>query len=173
MTRRAIPFPVRDNGDMPRRVTSPTFVGRGPELAALDAALDRAAAGCPAFAFIGGESGVGKTRLLREAESRAHARGARVLLGQCLELAGAQIPYAPLVAALRPLARGLGADAAQELPAGARNALAELLPELGGTGPPADEEAPARQGRLFEGLLALLERLGRSAPVLLIIEDLH
>ena len=164
---------MRDNGDVSRRVTSSTFVGRGAELALLSGALDRAAEGRPAFAFVGGESGVGKTRLLREFESRASARGARVLLGQCLELGGAQIPYAPLVAALRPLARGLAAEEAETLPVSARNALAELLPELGGTGTRADDEASARQGRLFEAILALLERLGRTGPVLLAIEDLH
>jgi DNA-binding CsgD family transcriptional regulator/tetratricopeptide (TPR) repeat protein len=155
------------------RITSATFVGRGAELDILSGALDRAADGRPAFAFVGGESGVGKTRLLREFESRARERGARVLLGQCLELGGAQIPYAPLVGALRPLARGLAGDEAETLPASTRNALAELLPELGGTGIRADEEASARQGRLFEALLTLLARLGRSAPVLLAIEDLH
>jgi DNA-binding CsgD family transcriptional regulator/tetratricopeptide (TPR) repeat protein len=160
-------------GEMSRRVTSPVFVGRTTELDLLESALERAAAGRPAFAFVGGESGVGKTRLLREFEGRAGARGAHVLLGQCLELGGAQIPYAPLVAALRPLARGLDAVEAETLPAATRNALAELLPELGGTGTRADEEPRARQGRLFEGLLALLERLGRSAPVLLAIEDFH
>src|SRR5215218_7436212 len=160
-------------GDVSRRVTSPVFVGRAAELDLLGGALDRAAAGRPAFAFIGGESGVGKTRLLREFESRARATGARVLLGQCLELGGAQIPYAPLVAALRPLARGLDDAETATLPAATRNALAELLPELGGTGMRADEEPHARQGRLFEALLALLERLGRSGPVLLAIEDLH
>jgi len=159
--------------DVSRRVTSPVFVGRTAELALLGDALDRAAAGRPAFAFIGGESGVGKTRLLREFESRARARGARVLLGQCLELGGAQIPYAPLVAALRPLVRGLAGGEAETLPDATRNALAELLPELGGTGTRSDDEPRARQGRLFEALLALLERLGRSGPVLLAIEDLH
>jgi predicted ATPase len=159
--------------DVSLRVTSPVFVGRAAELERLSAGLDRAAGGEPAFAFVGGESGVGKTRLLREFEARARARGARVLLGQCLELGGAQIPYAPLTAALRPLVRGLTDADAESLPAGTRNALAELLPELGGTGTRADEEPRARQGRLFEALLALLERLGRSQPVLLAIEDLH
>jgi len=159
-----------------RRVSSSTFVGRSAELDLLGGALDRAAAGRPAFVFVGGESGVGKTRLVRELEARARARGGRVLLGQCLALGGAQIPYAPLVSALRPLARGIaaaGADDPDVLPAAARNALAELLPELGGTGSRAEEEPSARQGRLFEAMLALLERLGRSGPVLLAIEDLH
>src|ERR687898_870692 len=145
-------------GEMSRRLTSPVFVGRAAELDLLEGALERAAAGRPAFAFIGGESGVGKTRLLREFETRARARGAHALLGHCMELGGAQIPYAPLVAALRPLARGLDDVQAETLPAATRNALAELLPELGGTGTRSDEEPRARQGRLFEALLAVLER---------------
>src|SRR5215204_5589641 len=161
--------------EMSRRVSSATFVGRSAELELLGGALEQAARGRPAFVFVGGESGVGKTRLLRELEARACARGTRVLLGRCLELGGAQIPYAPLVAALRPLARGIGAGGGGDgdLPEAARNALAELLPELGGTGTRADDEPSARQGRMFEAMLALLERLGREGPVLLAIEDLH
>ncbi len=119
--------------------------------------------GRPASSFVGGESGVGKTRLLREFEPRARAGSARVLLGQCLELGGAQIPYAPIVSALRPLARGL-ADEGRTLPQATRNALADLMPELGGTGTHGRRGAGARQGRLFEALLSLLERLGRDAP---------
>src|SRR5215207_4505523 len=159
--------------EMSRRVSSATFVGRSAELELLGGALEQAARGRPAFVFLGGESGVGKTRLLREFESRARARGARVLLGQCLELGGAQIPYAPIVAALRPLARGLADAGSDELPQATRNALADLMPELGGTGSRTDDEPSARQGRLFEAMLSLLERLGRDAPVLLAVEDLH
>ena len=63
--------------DVNRRMTSPVFVGREAELEALDGALARAAGGEPAFAFIGGESGVGKTRLMAELQARARARGMR------------------------------------------------------------------------------------------------
>ena len=97
------------------RVSSPTFVGRTDELAALDGALGRAAAGVPAFAFVAGESGVGKSRLIAEFESRAREAGARTLVGHCLELAGTSIPYAPIVGALRPIAREL-ADRAPTSP---------------------------------------------------------
>ena len=89
------------------RVSSPTFVGRTDELAALEGALSRAAAGVPAFAFVAGESGVGKSRLIGELESRAREASARTLVGHCLELGGTAIPYAPLVGALRPVAREL------------------------------------------------------------------
>jgi predicted ATPase len=153
-----------------RRVSSATFVGRAEELAVLDGALTRASAGTPAFAFAGGESGVGKSRLVAEFEARATAAGARVLIGHSLELGGTAFPYAPLVDALRPVAREL-ADCSSDidLPAGTRAALAELLPEFEQEGAPV----PASQSRLFEALLVLIEHLGRNGPVALVLEDLH
>jgi len=59
------------------RVASPTFVGRGAELAALDEALDAAAGGRTTTVLIGGDPGVGKTRLLETWNPRARDRGAR------------------------------------------------------------------------------------------------
>src|SRR5690349_2411959 len=160
------------------RVSSPTFVGRADELAALDGALGRAAAGVPAFTFVAGESGVGKSRLIAELESRAARAGARVFVGHCLELGGGAIPYAPLVDALRPIARELvecGSDLADALPPVSRAALAELMPEFSGragTDSSADG-GNTQQARVFEALLALIERLGRVQPVVLVLEDLH
>ena len=63
--------------DVTRRIACPVFVGRDAELESLSRALDRAAGAQPAFAFIAGESGVGKTRLLQELETRAREAGAR------------------------------------------------------------------------------------------------
>ncbi len=79
-----------------RRVSSSTFVGRTEELATLEAAARR----MPAFAFVAGESGVGKSRLVAELEARAEVP---FLVGHCLELGGTTFPYAPLAEALRPL----------------------------------------------------------------------
>ena len=151
------------------RVSSPTFVGRADELASLESALDRAAAGVPAFTFVAGESGIGKSRLLAEFEARSESAGARVLVGHCLELGGTSIPYAPLIDALRPIARELGEQRSQ-LPAGTRTALTALMPELGGA---EADDGGGHQARIFEALLALLERMGREQPVVLLIEDLH
>jgi ATP/maltotriose-dependent transcriptional regulator MalT len=89
-----------------RRVSSPTFVGRSEELAALDAAVARA----PGFTFVAGESGVGKSRLVSEFEARAELP---VLVGHCLELGGTTFPYAPLVEALRPLGESVPDAASQ------------------------------------------------------------
>jgi len=157
------------------RVSSPMFVGRADELAALDGALGRAAAGVPAFTFVAGESGVGKSRLVAELEARARTAGARVFVGHCLELGGAAIPYAPLVDALRPIARELvecGSDLADALPPASRAALAELMPEFRSPDAIAEDES-GHQARVFEALLALIERLGRVQPVVLVLEDLH
>jgi predicted ATPase len=157
------------------RVSSPTFVGRADELAALEGALDRAAAGVPAFTFVAGESGVGKSRLVAELEGRARHAGAQVFVGHCLELGGAAIPYAPLVDALRPIARELvecGSDLADALPPASRAALAELMPEFRSPDAGGDGDG-SHQARVFEALLALIERLGRVQPVVLVLEDLH
>jgi DNA-binding CsgD family transcriptional regulator/tetratricopeptide (TPR) repeat protein len=148
------------------RVTSTRLVGRSAELADLRGLLDEAAAGRPGIVFVGGESGVGKTRLLTELE-RASEESVQVLHGECLELGEGELPYAPLVGALRPLAREHDPVLAA-LPEGARAELATLLPELQAPGPPAGD-----QGRLFEALLGLLDRLGRREPVLLALEDIH
>src|ERR1700712_4692488 len=98
-------IPGRDTERVSSRVTSTRFVGRAAELEELRAGLAEAVAGRPALAFVAGESGVGKTRLLSELERAARADGVRVIGGDCVELGEGELPYAPIVGALRPLAR--------------------------------------------------------------------
>jgi DNA-binding CsgD family transcriptional regulator/tetratricopeptide (TPR) repeat protein len=165
---------------VPTRVSSPEFVGRATELERLEAALDRAADGTAAAVFVGGESGIGKTRLLRELERRAVDRGARVLRGDCLAFGADGLPYAPIAAALRGLARDLSPSAFEELVGPGAGDLARLLPELSVSHAP---EEPAEgvsgagdaiaQARLFGLLRTLLDRLAAEAPVLFAIEDIH
>jgi DNA-binding CsgD family transcriptional regulator len=154
---------------MASRVTSATFVGRTPELAELRGALSEAVGGRPSLAFVAGESGVGKTRLLSELERSARADGIRVIGGDCVELGEGELPYAPIVGALRPLARS-GHPAFKALSDAARCALAQILPGLGETR--NDDEATA-QARLFDGLLELLELLAGEDGLMVTIEDLH
>src|SRR3954470_14822693 len=116
-----------DTGTVPTRVTSSRFIGRSRELAELEAAWRDASAGRPSLAFIAGESGVGKTRLVAELEPRVRDLGGRVISGDCVELGEGELPYAPIVAALRPLA-GNDDPALASLPPAARSALARLLP---------------------------------------------
>src|SRR5689334_6051213 len=157
-------------------MTSARVVGRGSELAELEAALADSAAGKPSIVFVAGESGVGKTRLLAEFERRARASSppARVLGGDCVELGEGELPYAPLVAALRPLAR-VQDPVVADLPEATRGELGALVPGLAPArfDARAGERDDAAQGRLFEALLALFEALGRQSTLLLSIEDIH
>jgi predicted ATPase len=79
------------------RVASPTLVGRIEELELLEAASRRAANGEPAVVLVGGEAGVGKTRLTSELVARCAADGTRVLAGGCVPVGEGALPYAPIV----------------------------------------------------------------------------
>jgi ATP/maltotriose-dependent transcriptional regulator MalT len=149
-------------------MTSARFVGRTAQLAELEAALRDAAERRPSLALIAGESGVGKSRLADELVQRAREEGARVLWGDSVELGEGELPYAPLLGALRPLVRDRD-PALDALPEVLRTGLDSLLPGLGAGG----GEDGVTQTRVFEGLLALLEALGEEGPVVLVIEDLH
>ncbi|WP_370415026.1 AAA family ATPase [Streptomyces fradiae] len=158
-------------GAVETRSVSPVFVGRAGELTALTEALSRAAAGEPQALLLGGEAGVGKTRLVEEFTARARAAGAVVALGGCVEIGADGLPFAPFSTALRALRRELPEEFAAAA-AGQEGELARLLPELGDpTGhEPAAEEATAR---LFELTVRLLEGLAADRTVALVLEDLH
>ena len=83
------------------------FVGRSGDLEVVLDAYARAERGEGAVILVGGEAGVGKTRLVGEAGAQARRHGARVLVGQCLDLEEGGLPYAPLVDMLRTLDRDL------------------------------------------------------------------
>jgi len=152
-------------------VTSQRLVGRSLELAQLQAALADAATGQPSLAFVVGESGVGKSRLVGELQARAAGDGVRVLSGECVELGEGELAYAPLITALRPLMRDRD-PVLDALPGDIRDELATLLPGLG-SGRERAGGGGGDQARVFEALLAVLDGLSRDAAVLLVIEDLH
>ncbi|MGW4164269.1 helix-turn-helix transcriptional regulator [Streptomyces sp. NPDC004788] len=158
-------------GAVETRSVSPVFVGRAGELNALTEALSRSGAGEPQALLVGGEAGVGKTRLIEEFTARARAQGAVVVLGGCVEVGGDGLPFAPFSTALRALRRELPEEFAAATD-GQEGELARLLPELGDIGglEPAAEDATAR---LFELTARLLERLAEDRTLVLVLEDLH
>ena len=155
-------------------VVSPVLIGRGEELAVLTAALDRALAGETGFVLLGGEAGVGKTRLLRELSARAEDAGFGVLSGQCVEPGAEGLPFAPLVDVLRTLARTMPPDQLGRVLGPAASALSRLLPELAPQAPPpvSAGETP-QKAQLLELVLGVLGRLSAVRPVLLAVEDVH
>jgi DNA-binding CsgD family transcriptional regulator len=156
-------------------------VGRIGELAELELALHEASEGRPGVVLLGGESGIGKTRLVSEFASRAaHGNNgnaaAVVLRGEAVEQREGELPYAPLLSALRPLARTRH-PALDQLSPASISELATLLPPLTrGDGRAPSERIggdPGSQLRLFEALLELLDVLGAQSPVAFVLEDMH
>lgn len=151
--------------DMSPHVSSEVLVGREADLAALRDALKRTRSAEPSTVLVGGEAGVGKTRLVEEFTRTAAADGARVLTGQSLELGEEGLPFGPFAAALRELVHSDGTAVLD----GRESEFARLLPELGS--PP--DAADTRRGYLFELVASLFARLSESRPVVLVLEDLH
>jgi len=161
---------------MPSRLTSNHFVGRVGELAELELAVQEASAGRPTLVLLGGDSGVGKTRLVGELEDRLLAAGddgPLILRGDGVEQADGELPYAPLLSALRPLVREHH-PALERMSPGGRQQLATILPGLETVAPvpPGEARAPD-QLRLFEAMLELIDCLTAGAPLVLILEDMH
>jgi DNA-binding CsgD family transcriptional regulator/tetratricopeptide (TPR) repeat protein len=154
------------------RAHGPTFVGRIEELHALEAALKRAADAEPAVVLVGGEAGIGKTRLIAELTARRAHGGTRVLYGGCVPVGDGGLPYAPIVEALRALLSDVGVNKVRELVGPSWSELARLLPALGAPDQTVQPEQAA-QARLFELLLGLLGRLSEQDPLVLVVEDLH
>ena len=78
-----------------------------------------------------GEAGVGKSRLEAELLRHAGEFGAVALTGGCLNVGEGVLAYAPMVEALRPLARIMDPEELDRVLGGARAELARLVPEPG------------------------------------------
>ncbi|KQV07405.1 helix-turn-helix transcriptional regulator [Leifsonia sp. Root112D2] len=176
-------------------VASPAMIGRESDLESLNQELAASLGGLSRGVVIGGEAGIGKTRLFEEFAASA-ARKAFVLVGRCVDLGADSQPYAPIAAVLRSLAAALEREGrehvADEAPAASgersetgmsagmtmlldaagpgRAGLAALLPELTGT-----ESESQRIGaeRLYELVAVLLETVSHQHPLLVMIEDIH
>ena len=142
-------------------------MGRREQLALLDEAMGAAQAGVPGLVLLGGDAGIGKTRLLDHFADRLTESGVGVLRTACVELGAEGLPLAPVSAALRQLIGMVGLDALTRDQPGVA-ALLRLLPEYG---VPADDAVD--QVQLFDLYGALLHRLGTEHALVWIVDDLH
>src|SRR5438552_18657609 len=81
------------------RVVSPAMVGRDEELSIVEDALLSALRGDGGAVVVGGEAGVGKSRLVHELTRRALRLGCTVMSGVCSE-AELSLPYLPFLEAI-------------------------------------------------------------------------
>jgi tetratricopeptide (TPR) repeat protein len=164
-TPRSVPLPARLD---PARWAWP-MQGREMSLEQLASELERAGRS-KRLTLIGGESGIGKTRLASEFAARAHGDDAIVLYGRSSD--GPDPPYRPFGEALAHYLEHAPDSALVEDEA---RQLASVFPELTERAPADREErvAGAEQFVLFGAVAAFLERISRDAPLVLILEDLH
>lgn len=141
------------------------FVGRETQLNLLKLRLTEVRDGRARTVLVGGEPGVGKSRLLSEFARQARADGAQVLSGACEEHFGDPMPYGPLLEALETFGREHGAARAAELGGPAYQKLISFF-DLGG----ASMSAPQQ---ILLAVRRMLDDIGTKAPVVLIVEDLH
>ena len=163
-----IPLPAESTQVRESYLQAADFVGRDRELGMLRKALDQTLRGHGALWLIGGESGVGKSRLLDELRTVALVQGAHVDRGQAVTEGGSA--YQAFADVLRSAALSVRLS---PLEAGT---LGQVLPELSkllnhDIAPPPELDAQAAHARLQSVLCDLLLR--RSQPTLLILEDLH
>ncbi|HEX5193815.1 MAG TPA: AAA family ATPase, partial [Solirubrobacteraceae bacterium] len=155
-------------------LVSPVLVGREVELATLREGLARAESGQLVTALVGGEAGVGKSRLVQELLTHARERELRVLTGGCVELGGGGIPFAPIVEMLRTLTRELPPPELEAVLGGARAELGRLVPELEPERPDGDAERGERDpSRMLELVLGVIGRAASSAVLVLVFEDVQ
>jgi DNA-binding CsgD family transcriptional regulator/tetratricopeptide (TPR) repeat protein len=151
------------------------LVARARELELIRDLLDRAESREGGVLILRGDSGVGKSRLLRAAAEEACTRGWRCAHGRSYPVESG-IPYALFSDALLPLLREIGAPGRDLLAGSDGEELAYLFPFL----PPpverphADAREPAEiRMRLLGRFSRLLAGLSEGAPLLLALDDLQ
>ncbi len=158
--------------DLPRM----RLAGRQQELEQIQLSFGRAIGGRGTTVLLGGEAGVGKTRLAFEALERARQQGARLFVGACHEQEG-QMPYGPFVEALARYAHGQSKTVLADQFGEWAESLARLVPvvavKLGHPGAISVTQVPGDKQWLFAAMTGFFTRLAGLGPVVLFIDDLH
>jgi type II secretory pathway predicted ATPase ExeA len=150
-----------------------TFVGRAAEFKALYDAWESLRNHQRAHVMVLGDSGVGKTTLVDRFTAAVGLQGAAVGRVQCYDL-DREIPYsavAGLVLALldRPEALGTPPESLAEL----SRIVPQIRQRFGAIRPPKDTQGETARIEITEALHQLLEAVTESAPVILVVDDLH
>jgi predicted ATPase len=148
------------------------LVGRADEVGSLERLLDKLDQGRPGAVEVGGDPGIGKTRLLSEVATRADARGHMVLSGSASELER-DLPFSVFVDALDEYLEGLERAHLAAFDDDVRTELAHVFPSLSPLAAGRRVALQQERYRSHRAVRALLEQLAQTRPPLLVLDDLH
>jgi len=173
----------RAAGAVPATGPESTIIGRDIEIASLLRLARRVSKGRSAWAYVSGEVGIGKSRLLRELEARLRTGGWRVLTGQC-NAHSSHVPFgmwtgvlraifevrfghgvAELAASVEALATGHGAAASLI------GGIVSLVPDRATVPGPRDERGGRKM--ISDAVVAAITRAVSTHPIALLVEDAH
>ncbi|MFP4553892.1 MAG: ATP-binding protein, partial [Actinomycetota bacterium] len=156
-----------------RRSDAP-FVGREQERRAMVDSFERVLAGAGGVVLVEGEPGVGKTRTTVEAAEDARWRGFDVTWGMCRP--GALRPYAPIIEVLDSLSPLRVEQLSERVSPVWLGEVAKLVPSLARAvdAEPSAQLRPAEESaRTIEALVHTLAALGKIAPHVIVVDDVH
>ena len=160
----------------PQALQRTPFVGRADEREELRRRLDDAVSGRGSIVLLGGEPGVGKTRLSEELLRDARTRGCLCFVGHCYEMEGAP-PYVPFIEILEHSSRIVPPQTLRDTLGDTAPEVARLMPELRRAYPdipPAADLPPEQQRRFFfNAYREFVQRSCRLGPLVVLMDDLH
>ncbi|MGH7818494.1 MAG: ATP-binding protein, partial [Candidatus Binatia bacterium] len=162
------------------------LVGRSPELATLEALFERAAAGRGQIAFVVGEAGIGKSRIIYELRRRLDDRDMTWLEGRCVSFAR-EIPLLPITDVVKASFGIEETDGEATIIAKIHDGIERMFPEIAPTEAlfrqflavdPGDTSVAAMDGQarrfaLFDALKRMTLAGAARRPLVVLIEDLH
>lgn len=162
--------------DKPAGSLRTTFVGREDETTQIRAALENVGRNQGSLVLIGGEPGVGKTRLAEEMLREAVRRGYRTLTGRCYDL-DSPPPYLPFIELLEQGSREVDPATFRLALGDAAGEIAKVMPNLRQLydNIPAPLELPPEQERryLFNSIQEFVHRAASTRPLVVLLDDLH
>jgi DNA-binding NarL/FixJ family response regulator/tetratricopeptide (TPR) repeat protein len=157
---------------MMEEVAATPLIGRSDELEHLGSLVGLGASEQPATAvLVGGDAGVGKTRLITELVGAVTGSGYQTSVGHCMDLGDSPLPYLPFMQILGRL--GSESPGQAEALLARRPALRRLMPVTGDGAEESGQLTATDRSNLFEAVAAIFDHLGASQPLLWVIEDVH
>jgi DNA-binding CsgD family transcriptional regulator/tetratricopeptide (TPR) repeat protein len=111
--------------------------------------------------LLGGDAGIGKTRVVTELVVIARESERRILVGHCLDLGDSAMPFQPFVEALSTL------EPAEHA------AMLEQSPALAGLLAAPDTKDSGERADVLSAVALALDTLAAAQPLMLIVEDAH